>query len=264
MPCGLCGDIIPTEIARCPACGAWARRRDFRALGIGVFMLLGFNAFMALGSGISLIRLLRPLSHMPSDSYDPAATGTTLAPYADVFVISGMLAMITGVLFVSWLWRAHGQSLDPHRYGRAWVVGSWLLPVANLWVPPRLVHDVWMSSGRFHIIERHRAGLLVTSRRRSGRVAPTRCVTPARWWTSASPPPPRWPSPPPSAWRSSSGSRGSRSPSPADPGPAVSWSNLTERAEYTSSRHVPRDGTSIDCPWQSGLTNRCARPSSEH
>jgi hypothetical protein len=124
-------------------------------------MLLGFNAFMALGSGISLIRLLRPLSHMPSDSYDPAATGTTLAPYADVFVVSGVLAMITGVLFVSWLWRAHGQSLDPHRYGRAWVVGSWLLPVANLWVPPRLVHDVWMSSGRFHIVERHRAGLLV-------------------------------------------------------------------------------------------------------
>ena len=49
MPCGLCGDIIPAEVTRCPGCGAWARRRDFRTLGIGVFMLLGFNAFMALG-----------------------------------------------------------------------------------------------------------------------------------------------------------------------------------------------------------------------
>jgi Domain of unknown function (DUF4328) len=163
MPCGLCGDIIPTEIARCPACGAWARRRDFRALGIGVFMLLGFNAFVALGSGISLIRLMRPLSRMPSDSYDPAATGMIVTPYRDVFVISGALAVITGVLFVCWLWRVHGHALGPHRYGRVWVITSWLLPGANLWVPPRLIHDVWTSSGRLRIIERHWAGLLVTA-----------------------------------------------------------------------------------------------------
>jgi hypothetical protein len=163
MPCALCGDIVPTEIARCPACGAWTRRRDFRALGIGVFMLLGFNAFMALGSGISLLRLLRPLAGMPPDSYDAAATGRILAPYTDVFLISGVLALITGVLFVSWLWRAHGQATGPRRHGRIWVVACWLLPGANLWLPPRLIHDVWVSSGRFRMAERHWAGLVVTA-----------------------------------------------------------------------------------------------------
>lgn len=168
MPCGLCGDIIPTQIARCPACGAWARRRDFRALGIGVFMLLGFNAFMALGAGISLLRLLRLLSGMSRDSYDRAVAGRILAPYADVFVISGVLAMITGVLFVSWLWRAHSQASGPRGYGRGWAIASWLLPVVNLWLPPRLIHEVWMSSGRFRMIDRHRAGALV-----------------AAWWASA-------------------------------------------------------------------------------
>ncbi|MGI8336301.1 DUF4328 domain-containing protein [Actinomadura scrupuli] len=163
MPCGLCGDIIPTEIARCPACGAWARRRDFRALGIGVFMLLGFNAFMALGAGISLLRLLRPLSRMPRDSYDASVTGGTLVPYTDVFAISGVLAVITGALFLSWLWRAHGQAAGRRRHGRLWVIASWVVPGVNLWLPARLVHDVWMGSGRFRIIDRHRAGALVTA-----------------------------------------------------------------------------------------------------
>jgi hypothetical protein len=131
-------------------------------------MLLGFNAFMALGSGISLLRLLRPLSGMSSDSYDAADAGRILAPYADVFVISGVLAMITGGLFVSWLWRAHGQASSPRRYGRGWVIAAWLLPVANLWLPPRLIHDIWVRSGRLRMVDRHRVGALV-----------------AAWWASA-------------------------------------------------------------------------------
>jgi hypothetical protein len=131
-------------------------------------MLLGFNAFMALGAGISLLRLLRLLSGMSRDSYDRAVAGRILAPYADVFVISGVLAMITGVLFVSWLWRAHSQASGPRGYGRGWAIASWLLPVVNLWLPPRLIHEVWMSSGRFRMIDRHRAGALV-----------------AAWWASA-------------------------------------------------------------------------------
>jgi hypothetical protein len=163
MPCGLCGDIIPAEIARCPACGAWTRHRDFRALGIGVFMLLGFNAFMALGSGINLIRLLQPLSGMSRDSYDPAVTGRVVAPYTDVFLLSVVLAMITGALFVSWLWRAHSQASGPRRHGRIWVIACWLLPGANLWLPPRLIHDVWVSSGRFQMAERHRVGVVVAA-----------------------------------------------------------------------------------------------------
>lgn len=167
MPCGLCGDIIPSEVARCPACGAWAGRRDFRALGIGVFMLLGFNAFMALGSAISLVHLLPPLDRTAPDSYDPVATGHTITPYTDVFLISGVLALLTGLLFLTWLWRAHGQATGPRSHSRAWVLTGWLLPIANLWVPPRVVHEVWVSSGRFAMAQRHRIGIIVTG-----------------WWTS--------------------------------------------------------------------------------
>lgn len=163
MPCGLCGDIIPTETARCPACGAWSRRRDFRALGIGVFMLLGFNAFMAMGSAVSLMRELPIIGAMNSDSYDPVETGSSLQAYSDVFVVAGALAAITGILFIAWLWRAHSQSPGPLRHGRGWTVGSWLVPVVNLWIPPRLVYDIWVSSGRYQMAQRHGVGLIVFS-----------------------------------------------------------------------------------------------------
>src|SRR5262245_9714055 len=114
MPCALCGDIIPAEVARCPACGAWARRRDFRAVGVAVFMLLGFNAFVALGSGISLLKFAHPLRAATHDTYDPAVTGQALTPYTEVFTISAVMAAVTGVLYLTWLSRAYRQSPGPH------------------------------------------------------------------------------------------------------------------------------------------------------
>jgi hypothetical protein len=132
-------------------------------LGIGVFMLLGFNAFMAMGSAVSLMRELPIIGAMNSDTYDPVATGKSLQAYSDVFIIAGAVAVITGLLFVTWLWRAHTQAPGPLRHGRGWTVGSWLVPGVNLLVPPRLVYDIWVSSGRYQIAQRHGVGLIVTS-----------------------------------------------------------------------------------------------------
>lgn len=161
MPCALCGDIIPAQVARCPACGAWARRRDFRSVGVAVFMLLGFNAFLAFGTGISLLRLDSPLAELTRNGYDAAATARTLASYADVFTISAVLAAITGVLYLTWLWRVAGQAAGPRPYHRGWVVFGWLVPVVNLVLPPRIVHDLWVSSGRFSMAGRHAVGVVV-------------------------------------------------------------------------------------------------------
>ncbi|MCD0452768.1 DUF4328 domain-containing protein [Actinocorallia sp. API 0066] len=163
MPCGLCGDIIPLEVVRCPACGAWSRRRDFRALGIGLFMLLGFNAFLAMGSSVSLLRLSSELARTTALSYDPESASVTLQGYRDVFVVSLCLAVVTSVLFLAWLWQAHGQTLRPVRQRRWWTVGAWLVPVGNLWLPPRLVLDVWVASARYTLPQRHAVTLVVTA-----------------------------------------------------------------------------------------------------
>ena len=163
MPCALCGDIIPTEVIRCPACGAWAHRRDFRALGVAVFMLLGFDAFVALGSGISLTRLTGRLRTATTDSFDPVAAGRWLAPYRAAFQTSALLALLIGTLFVAWLWLAYRQTPPPRRYQRGWVIGGWLLPGANLWLPPRLVYETWVNSARFRTVERQAIGTIVTA-----------------------------------------------------------------------------------------------------
>lgn len=163
MPCAVCGDIIPSEIDRCPGCGAWCRRRDFRALGTAVFMLLGFNAFIALGSVISLLRLAAPLDAATRFSYDAVATTRILAPQADLFGVSALLAGITGLLYLGWSWRAYGHATGRRRHARRWVVAGWLVPIVNLWLPPRLLYDVWTGSGRFKQAERHVIALTVTA-----------------------------------------------------------------------------------------------------
>lgn len=159
----MCGDIIPTEVARCPGCGAWSRRRDFRSLGIAVFMLLGFNALVALGSGIGLIRLERLLRVATYDRYTPAQTTRALAAYAEVFTACATLAAVTGFFYLAWLWRAYGQTSITPPYHRAWVVGGWFCPIVNLWLPARLVHSVWSGSDRHRPGERHRSAIIVTA-----------------------------------------------------------------------------------------------------
>ncbi|TDB95123.1 DUF4328 domain-containing protein [Actinomadura sp. 7K534] len=163
MPCALCGDIIPTEVVRCPACGAWARRRDFRAVGVAVFMLLGFNAFVALGSGLSLLRFSEPLRAATHGTYDAATTERALAPYTELFTISAIMAGVTGILYLTWLWRAFAQSPGPHQYHRAWVLLGWFTPVVNLWLPARTVYEVWVNSGRYRTAQRQAVGAVVAA-----------------------------------------------------------------------------------------------------
>lgn len=163
MPCGLCGDIIPAVSVRCPACGAWSHRRDFRALSIGLFTLLGFNAFLAIGSAVSMMRVLAGLERQHPFSYDAGTAVPLLRAYGDVFLISAVLAAVTGVLFLAWLWQAHTQAPGPLRYRRGWTVGAWFLPIANLWMPARIVHDVWVSTGRYRMARRHGVLLVVAA-----------------------------------------------------------------------------------------------------
>jgi Domain of unknown function (DUF4328) len=33
-----------------------------------------------------------------------------------------------------------------HRRSRSWVVGAWLVPVLNLWVPRQVLLDIWRAS----------------------------------------------------------------------------------------------------------------------
>lgn len=67
----------------------------------------------------------------------------------DSLLMSTLLAsawmLVTGVLFISWLYTAHRSSRLDHsvmRHDSGWAIGGWFVPVVNFWQPFRVVTDV--------------------------------------------------------------------------------------------------------------------------
>ncbi|MBB5953506.1 hypothetical protein FHS29_000076 [Saccharothrix tamanrassetensis] len=61
--------------------------------------------------------------------------------------VSRVARPVAAILIVLWLWRARSNAErvpGRHRYGRGWAVWGWL-PVVGLWVPRRVVADVWAA-----------------------------------------------------------------------------------------------------------------------
>jgi hypothetical protein len=69
---------------------------------------------------------------------------------AVVSVLWVMTAGVTGIFFLAWLYRARSTAATygPGCVGayRTWTVAGWLLPVANLWIPYRILADLLRAS----------------------------------------------------------------------------------------------------------------------
>jgi hypothetical protein len=81
----------------------------------------------------------------------PGVTSVGIRPIKDSIIALGVAMLISAVaagLFIGWLARARANAdqLGPHRFGRGWEIGGWLLPFANLVIPGRVVADVWRAS----------------------------------------------------------------------------------------------------------------------
>lgn len=85
--------------------------------------------------------------------YVAGEPGVGLAKYvgadntsANVAVLWLLAWLTTGVMFLTWSWRARDNaerlSSLPHRLGRGWVIGGWLVPAFPLIV----LEDVWRTS----------------------------------------------------------------------------------------------------------------------
>jgi hypothetical protein len=62
-----------------------------------------------------------------------------------VNAISLVLFVATAVGFAVWLWAAYsrlGELGYDRRHGSGWAIGAWFLPVANLFMPRRIVNDL--------------------------------------------------------------------------------------------------------------------------
>ena len=78
-----------------------------------------------------------------------------------------VLLALTGLVWCAWQWRMAVSSPDPLRHGPRVHVGSWFIPVANLWLPIQHMTELW------HAYEPHDA---------RGRGTGMSLVLP--WWTA--------------------------------------------------------------------------------
>src|ERR1700754_2402758 len=70
-------------------------------------------------------------------------------------VVIGMVQFVVYlaciIAFIRWLHRAYKNlgAVAPgqKRYGTGWAIGSWFVPILNLWRPKEIINDIWRSGG---------------------------------------------------------------------------------------------------------------------
>jgi hypothetical protein len=101
----------------------------------------------ALGAGAEWHR------HQVAVDYVAGEPGVGLAEYvgadntsANIAVLWLLAYLVTGVMFLTWSWRARCNaerlSTLPHRLARGWTIGGWLVP----FFPLVVLEDVWRTS----------------------------------------------------------------------------------------------------------------------
>ena len=70
---------------------------------------------------------------------------TSSALWVNLFAVA-----VSAAVFLTWLWRARVNSDHlsdvQHRMSRGWTIGAWFIPIGNLWLPRRILDDIWRTS----------------------------------------------------------------------------------------------------------------------
>ncbi|HEY8983835.1 MAG TPA: DUF4328 domain-containing protein, partial [Streptomyces sp.] len=65
-------------------------------------------------------------------------------------VVQGVSLVPTAVVYLCWFWRVrtNAEVFEPggHSKKRGWAIGGWFIPFVNLWVPRRVMGDIWRAS----------------------------------------------------------------------------------------------------------------------
>ncbi|KAK1180498.1 DUF4328 domain-containing protein [Streptomyces sp. NBS 14/10] len=125
--------------------------RTSRGLGSALRWLLGAFALLSVAH--------LGLSGTLFSAYDDYLTGSDAASGAindaknslEIFeVFTGVLAIVLVVTFPVWFRRVYLNAtfLAPgrQRYDSGMAIGSWFIPVAQLWMPKQMANDIWTSS----------------------------------------------------------------------------------------------------------------------
>ncbi|MEV7013367.1 DUF4328 domain-containing protein [Streptosporangium sp. NPDC051022] len=126
--------------------------RPIRALAIAVVVTLGVGALVDVFSLVVTFERLSLVSGLidSPDSVDISAVETNDSWYALCGVVDTAAYVLTGVVFVVWLYRArsNAEAITPiaHRRSKSLLIFGWIIPIASLWLPKQVVDDIWVTS----------------------------------------------------------------------------------------------------------------------
>ncbi|MFI6939434.1 DUF4328 domain-containing protein [Streptomyces sp. NPDC050418] len=124
-------------------------------IGLSTALTWLFGA-MIVADLFSLWAGLRLRSAMTELRADPASdalfdrTNAAEALYGVSGLVQGGVMIALIVVFLVWFWRVRGNAevFGPEfqSMARGWTIGSWFVPIANLWLPRRVASDIWGAS----------------------------------------------------------------------------------------------------------------------
>ena len=148
------GSLMPVVPVISP--GDWSRLRSPVGLSKAVAALLVAGMLVDLVSIVAGQRLRSALADdeargLPAYYSGDSADADML--YTGVSSVQALALLATAVVFIVWFRRVRlnagvfDESLQPMKPG--WAIGSWFVPIANLWLPFRVARGVWEASARF-------------------------------------------------------------------------------------------------------------------
>jgi Domain of unknown function (DUF4328) len=131
--------------------GTGSYRRFGRLTAVLQWLFASWVVFA--GAGIAFRVIERALLNRAARNVFSVSRADVLASdhRIDTFTAVQIAALVvTGVVFIIWFHRAYQQVRalgGEMRYSDGWAIGSWFIPIANLWIPKKLANDIWWGSG---------------------------------------------------------------------------------------------------------------------
>ncbi|MFJ3235725.1 DUF4328 domain-containing protein [Streptomyces sp. NPDC086787] len=145
--------------------------RSVRPLAIATSALLGLTAAADLFAVYAGIQMHRVSGALFTRSDDEIVRTDDLYQLAGRLQLSGIL--VTAIVFLLWFYRVRCNAdvfvQDVCTRSRGWAIGSWFIPIANLWMPFTIAREIWTASAQ-------------TAPDKSWREVSQRLVK--AWWTS--------------------------------------------------------------------------------
>jgi len=112
--------------------------------------LLSTNIATTIAVGLTVLhhnQVVDDYQHVRT-SYAATQDSSQLLGFAGLALAAVFIATVVG--FIVWMFRSAKNNellrrIRP-RYTSGWSIVGWFIPIANLWIPVRIMHDLWQGS----------------------------------------------------------------------------------------------------------------------